>query len=292
MNEPWILVDVSYLAHRAYHSMKTADLRRGENPVGAVYGFLAEVKRLGERFGSRRFLFAFDSSKSLRRQKYSWYKNRAVTNDPKMLATKKAIYKQVQRLCDPILPAIGFQNCVTLDGYEADDVIYRAADEAHRLGRHAVMVSADEDLYQRISRRCVQYRPFNKEMVDLEEFRKRYEGIDPTDWPMVKALAGCKSDTVPGIPGVGEVYAARWVADVTIPSKQQKQIDEYVRANRHRPALEVVTLPFAGCPPVTLRDDDWTDHDWNIAVKELGMETLTREMQPSVGMNLSTSKSD
>ena len=84
--------------------------------------------------------------------------------------------------------------------------------KAIEFGWRFVIVSTDQDLWQLLSGdRVTVWNPRTKKMLTEQAFRERW-GIGPSQWADVKAIAGCPGDGVPGVPGVGEKTAAKFMA--------------------------------------------------------------------------------
>lgn len=105
-----------------------------------------------------------------------------------------------------------------VDGYEADDVIATACSEAmvakagrgdDRLFERVVVASGDKDLLQLVSPRVSVRAPTQR--YDTEQAVVERWGIGPAFIGDMLALAGDKSDNIPGIDGCGPVTAAKWL---------------------------------------------------------------------------------
>ncbi|MHB1757948.1 MAG: DNA polymerase I [Leptospirillum sp.] len=100
---------------------------------------------------------------------------------------------------------------VSVDGYEADDVIatlaHRWIDQAQG-DSHVVVMSADKDLLNVVSDRVTVFDPMTKKRFGVSEVIDRW-GVLPSQIPDLLALMGDTSDNIPGVPGVGPVTAAK-----------------------------------------------------------------------------------
>jgi 5'-3' exonuclease len=118
-----ILIDSNSICHAAKHSM--GDLSYEERKVGVIFGFLLQLLSLSKLLKSNRFVFIWDSRKSLREQIFPDYKykrkNKEKTKEEKEM--DDIAYAQFNILRTEIIPALGFQNNFMFDGYEADDLI-------------------------------------------------------------------------------------------------------------------------------------------------------------------------
>ena len=115
-------------------------------------------------------------------------------------------FDQFKQLRKRILPRIGFNNNHLQTGYEADDLIAKyVKDNAEEL----VIASADNDLLQLLYFADFLNLSKNK-LITSKSFFSEY-GILPAQWGMVKQIAGCSSDNVKGIQGVGEITAIKYL---------------------------------------------------------------------------------
>ena len=120
----WVVVDTSFLAYQAMHTM--GKLSHGDEATGIIFGFLTRVLTLGEKFGTNKFVFAFDTpaDKGVRRKAWPDYKiNRGKDDTPAEKQAKRDLHKQLDTLREKILPSIGFKNVYQQMGFESDDII-------------------------------------------------------------------------------------------------------------------------------------------------------------------------
>ena len=266
------ILDVSYLCHRARYS--TGGLAFGGIPVGVTFGVLREIHKLLDLFAPTHWVFAFDAGGTGKRgEVYGDYKAHRKKEDrtPEEMEELKAFYQQVKDLYHKHLPACGFKNIIKARGYEADDLIARACEQLHSQRDEGYIISADEDLYQLLRGHISQYLPKNGKIITSEAFRKEY-GIRPEQWPNVKAMAGCSSDNIKGIPGVGEKTAVKFLREQLNPSsKKYESILDNMKI--HNVNLPLVSLPYNGTPEVTIRDDEFSLKKMRDVESSLGIKS-------------------
>ena len=252
-----ILIDVSNLANRALHT--TGGLVREDGtPIGVIYGILRDVREIERTFRTNTLVFLFDSQESIRKGMYPEYKSkRRKDREAEPIEKKearKAMYEQVNLLPE-LLREAGCRNLHRLRGYEADDLIASIVCNDQEL--EFVIYSSDSDCFQLLqSGRVTQWLPTAKYELTEEEFTEKYKVL-PCQWASVKAWAGCPTDNIEGIRGIGEKKAADFLnGKFGKPEIFTDRIDVY---NRNHP---LVKLPLAGCPVVRLREQvtriDWT----------------------------------
>ncbi len=102
-------------------------------------------------------------------------------------------------------------------GYEADDIIGRLALE-YAWCKDVRIVASDKDCAQCVTETCRMYVPAvgsrPEEIRGPAEIKAKY-GVEPKDMGLWIALVGDKSDTIKGVPGVGEKRATQLIADCT-----------------------------------------------------------------------------
>jgi DNA polymerase-1 len=268
----WLVLDCHYLCWRAFYT--TGGLSFGGHQTGTVYGFLRDVRGLQELHDTQNVVFAFDGGSGRRVELFPDYKAsryaKAVGMLPEERESHEAFLTQIRKLRKLYLPTIGFRNILWQEGYEADDVI---ASVCRGLGRaeDAVVVTADSDLFQLLAPNVVLYNPQKKKAITEKSFKDEW-GIPPTLWADVKAIAGCSTDDVPGIRGVGEKTAAKFISGFLTAGRGYNSI---VAGNGiWRRNLELTRLPFPGTRRFELQDDEVTPEKWDYVTGRLGMKSL------------------
>src|SRR5207253_7159061 len=97
-----------------------------------------------------------------------------------------------------------------LAGFEADDVIGTLAAHGAEAGFEVVIVTADKDMLQLV-RPGVRVFHTGREVFLDESGVKDFFGVEPGQVADVLALMGDSVDNVPGVPGVGQVTAKKWI---------------------------------------------------------------------------------
>lgn len=274
MAKSWLFLDCSFLCHRV--RFKMGDLSFQGVPTAVCFGFLRDVLYLQEYFSTNHLAFCFDSRKNLREKFYTGYKEdrrKKYTNyTEEELADLGAFRHQVKELRTTILPELGFRNIFVSPGFEADDLLASCC-EALTGKDDAVIVGSDKDLYQLLSPCVVMFKIIQKKVYTEKDLAKDFCGIEPSQWHMVKALAGCKTDSIPGIPGVGEKTAAKFLKTLlnekSLAYKNVKANEETWRRN-----IQLTKLPYPGTPKVELVEDEVTDAKWRAIIKKYDMKSL------------------
>jgi len=202
-----LLIDANYLGHRARYT--TGPLSYKGRPTGVIFGFLNQLFTLAKKTVPDEVVFVWDSRRSLRKEAYSFYKNKSKThNDEGPDRELLDAFKQFQELKRDILPQLGFANNFVQSGYEADDIIASIVQQDK--GNFTVATS-DNDLLQLLDH-CQIYNLGKDKYITRQNFVEDY-GIRPIQWAEVKKIAGCSSDNVPGVQGVGEKTAIKYLRE-------------------------------------------------------------------------------
>ena len=253
-----IILDGPYLGYQAMFAMRNLH-DDGEAPPTAhiMYAVLSRILAFGQTFRTNRFVICWDSMESNRKAILPSYKeHRGDALTPEQKESRIETKRQMRVLRQEVLPEIGFTNNFCKRGYEADDLIAQAC--AETIDGDAIIVSADEDLLQLLDARTRIYSPSKHAMVTSAIFQEEY-GIYPSNWAMAKAYAGCDTDEVPGVKGVGIKTAIKYITGKLSPtSKAHAAITAPEVAQMVQRNLKLVRLPMAGTPLLQLGLDDFS----------------------------------
>ena len=179
------------------------------HPIGGTIGFMKSLQKVCGMFTPDEIIVAWDghSGSSKRKKMNKNYKdgrkpvrfNRRMVelNDEEQVVNKAEQYiKLVEYLNEtPIIQ-------IVVDYVEADDIIAYACRHDKYKGWHKHIISSDRDFFQLINEETVLYRPIQKKLVDEASLMEEH-GIHPNNFALARAIAGDKSDNLPGIPRAG-----------------------------------------------------------------------------------------
>ena len=201
-----ILIDGNSLLFRAYYALPSMTARDG-TPTGAIHGFLSMLLKL-LRYEPDHFAVAFDlKSPTFRHMKYEAYKAGRRETPPDLIA-------QIDLLKE-LLCEMGIR-VLTLEGYEADDILGTISLRAERSGLESLIVTGDRDALQLVSESnhvLLTKKGISETVEYTPGLLKEVFGLTPDHMKDLKALMGDSSDNIPGIPGIGEKTALKLLAD-------------------------------------------------------------------------------
>ncbi|BBX08393.1 DNA polymerase I [Mycolicibacterium aichiense] len=204
-----LLLDGNSLAFRAFYALPAENFKTKNGlTTNAVYGFTAMLINLLRDETPTHVAAAFDVSRqTFRKEKYPEYKEgRSATPDE---------FRGQIEITKEVLNALGI-TVLAEPGFEADDIIATLATQAEQEDYRVLVVTGDRDALQLVSPDVTVLYP-RKGVSDLTRFTpeavvEKY-GLTPTQYPDFAALRGDPSDNLPGIPGVGEKTAAKWILE-------------------------------------------------------------------------------
>ncbi|MET7849300.1 DNA polymerase I [Streptomyces avermitilis] len=217
-----MLMDGHSLAYRAFFALPAENFTTATGqPTNAIYGFASMLANTLRDEAPTHFAVAFDvSRKTWRSEEFTEYKaNRSKTPDE---------FKGQVELIGELLDAMHAQR-FAVDGFEADDIIATLATQAEAEGFEVLIVTGDRDSFQLVSDHTTVLYP-TKGVSELTRFtpEKVFEkyGLTPAQYPDFAALRGDPSDNLPGIPGVGEKTAAKWINQFGSFAELVERVDE------------------------------------------------------------------
>ncbi|MGW6914125.1 DNA polymerase I [Kitasatospora sp. NPDC054939] len=202
-----MLLDGHSMAYRAFYALPVENFNTSTGqPTNAVYGFASMLANTVRDERPTHLAVAFDLSRqTFRSAEFPDYKaNRSKTPDE---------FRSQVGLIGELLDAMHVPR-MTAEGFEADDIIATLATAAEAAGFDVQIVTGDRDSLQLVTDRVTVLYP-TKGVSELtrytpEKVAEKY-GVTPRQYPDLAALRGDPSDNLPGIPGVGEKTAAKWV---------------------------------------------------------------------------------
>ena len=204
------LLDAYALIFRGYYAfIKNPRINSKGMDTSAIMGFMNSLFDVIRREKPDHLAVAFDKGGSIERTElFEAYKaNRDVTPE----AIKIAVPYIQQILKGMKIPV------VELSGYEADDLIGTLAKQAEKEGFTVYMVTPDKDFGQLVSDHIFMYKPARMgngiEIWGIPEVQQRFGVERPEQVIDYLGMMGDASDNIPGLPGVGDKTAQKFIAE-------------------------------------------------------------------------------
>jgi len=196
------LVDAMSNIHRAYHAIQRLSTSAGK-PTNAIYGFVTMLRKMLREHTPEYLAVAWDGpERTLRHEAYAEYKANRVPMASDLASQIPDIRRILEAYRIPILE---------LPGYEADDVIGTLSKKAAAQGFDVVIVTADKDMLQLVSPGIRVFHTGRERFLD-DAGVQEFFGVAPGQVSDVLALMGDSVDNIPGVPGVGQVTAKKWIS--------------------------------------------------------------------------------
>jgi len=202
-----LLLDGHSLAYRAFYALPVENFSTQTGQVtNAVFGFTSMLINMLRDEQPTHVAVAFDVSRqTFRLEEYPEYKANRATTKPEF-AGQVPLIKEV-------LDALGIA-VLEKPGYEADDIIATLAGQAAAEGIPTSIITGDRDAFQLVND-LVTVLYLKRGVSEMDRMtpakvEERY-GIPPSLYRVKAALVGEDSDNLPGVPGVGDKTAAKWI---------------------------------------------------------------------------------
>ncbi|KAA3625210.1 MAG: DNA polymerase I [Flavobacterium sp.] len=202
------LVDAYALIFRGYYAfIKNPRINSKGMDTSAILGFTNSLLDVIKRERPDHLAVCFDKGGSeARNEMFTEYKaNRDETPDAIRIAVP---------YIEEILKAMHIPIMVK-EGYEADDVIGTLAKKAEKEGYKTYMVTPDKDFAQLVSENIFMYKPVfggGYETWGIPEVKEKFEVDDPSQVIDYLGMMGDSADNIPGLPGVGDKTAKKFIA--------------------------------------------------------------------------------
>jgi DNA polymerase I len=202
------LLDAFALIFRGYYAfIKNPRINSKGMDTSAIMGFTNSLLDVIKREKPDHLAVCFDRGGSVARtESFPEYKaNRQET--PEAIKIAVPIIEEILKAMK--IPA------VVLAGYEADDIIGTLAKQAEKEGYQTFMVTPDKDFAQLVSENIFMYRPRfggGYETWGIPEVQEKFGVERPEQVIDFLGMMGDSVDNIPGLPGVGEKTAKKFLA--------------------------------------------------------------------------------
>ena len=268
------LIDGHALIFKMYYAfMRRPMINSKGADTSILFGFTKYLLELIEREKPTHLAVSFDPpGGTFRNQMYPAYK-----------ANRPETPQLVIDALDPLIQICKAMNIPVLmkAGFEADDVIGSMAVKAAAEGMDVYMVTPDKDYGQLISDHIWQYKPGraggDDEIVGVPEICARYGIERPEQVIDMLTICGDASDNVPGVKGIGEVWAGKLVSQygtleniyANIDKLTQKQRDMFVASRPYIDLSKKLVTIKTDVPIETGLDEMAVNLDYSPAIADL-----------------------
>ena len=226
------LIDGNSLAYRAFFALPESIATSDGRPTNAIFGFASMLVKILTDYGEVPTVVVWDAGMSGRKEISADYKAQR-SSRPDLL---KLQWPHLR----PLVEAFGYRN-ISVEGFEADDVIAALTAQARDRGIPVMVVTGDRDAYQLVQdgvRIMTTSRGITDTKVyDTQGVIDRY-GISPEKIPDFIGLKGDTSDNIPGVPGIGDKTASELLQRFGDLETVLNSVDEISGAKRKQNLTE------------------------------------------------------
>jgi DNA polymerase I len=250
MQKTIAVIDTFGFFFRSYFAMPPLKSKSGF-PTGLLTGFLNFLSKISKEHEADYMVFCLESKvKGFREDIYGDYKG----NRP----DAPEDFKAQLPIAIEWLHKLGLKT-MSVDSFEADDIIAAICKVAQKDGLKTRIVSHDKDLYQLIKDgQTVVWEPSKKIIVDEEGCIAKF-GVHPSLFIDFQALIGDSVDNVPGVRGIG-------------PKTAEKLINEY----------KTIENLYANIDKITGRTKELLEAGYENAIMSKKLVTLKSDILESI----------
>ncbi|MGP5522906.1 DNA polymerase I [Glutamicibacter arilaitensis] len=195
------------MAFRAFYALPAENFATSTGQhTNAVHGFVSMLLTMIRQQKPTHVAVAFDlDTPTFRSLEYTEYKGGRNK-------TPEEFYGQID-LIQEVMKAMNIPS-ITLESYEADDILATLATQGEEAGFNVLVVSGDRDAFQLITDKTLVLYPkkgiSDIPPMDADAVEAKYF-VRPERYSDLAALVGETADNLPGVPGVGPKTAAKWI---------------------------------------------------------------------------------
>jgi DNA polymerase-1 len=202
-----LVIDGHSMAFRAFYALPPENFSTDSGQhTNAVHGFTSMLLTMIRQQKPTHVAVAFDlETPTFRSLEYTEYKGGRNK-------TPEEFYGQID-LITKVMDAMRIPT-ISMDGYEADDIIATLSVQGEAAGWDVLVVSGDRDAFQLITDKVLVLYPkkgiSDIPPMDAAAVEAKYF-VPPNRYSDLAALVGESADNLPGVPGVGPKTAAKWI---------------------------------------------------------------------------------
>ncbi|MGA7206424.1 MAG: DNA polymerase I [Specibacter sp.] len=202
-----LVIDGHSMAFRAFYALPPENFATDTGQhTNAVHGFTSMLLTMIRQQKPTHVVVAFDlDTPTFRSLEYTEYKGGRNK-------TPEEFYGQID-LIIKVMAAMKIPT-ISVDGFEADDIIATLSVQGETAGWDVLVVSGDRDAFQLITDKVLVLYPkkgiSDIPPMDAAAVEAKYF-VPPNRYSDLAALVGETADNLPGVPGVGPKTAAKWI---------------------------------------------------------------------------------
>ena len=202
------LLDAFALIFRGYYALiKNPRINSKGMDTSAILGFTNSLLDVIRREKPDHLAVAFDKGGSVARtEAYTPYKAHRLETPEAIKIAVPYIHKILEAMHIPIIEVAGF---------EADDLIGTLSVQAEKAGYQTFMVTPDKDFAQLVTDNVFMYKPARMgngiEIWGVDKVKEKFEVEDPKQVIDYLGMMGDAADNIPGLPGVGDKTAKKFI---------------------------------------------------------------------------------
>jgi DNA polymerase-1 len=249
------LLDAYALIFRGYYAfIKNPRINSKGMDTSAIMGFMNSLMDVIKREKPDHLAVAFDNGGSkLRNEIFPEYKAHRDATPEAIKIAVPYIQSLLKAMHIPI---------IEVKGYEADDLIGTIAKQAEKENYKVFMVTPDKDFAQLVSENIFMYKPARMgngiEIWGVPEVLEKFQIERPEQVIDFLGMMGDAADNIPGLPGVGEVTAKKFLKEygsmenlLANTDKLKGKMKENIEANKEKGILsKTLATILLDCPVV------------------------------------------
>ena len=281
------LLDAFALIFRGYYALiKNPTINSKGMDTSAIVGFMNSLLDVIKRENPHHLAVAFDKGGSHERtEAFAEYKSNRLETPEAIRIAIPYIYEILKAMHIPI---------IVKEGFEADDLIGTLSVQAEKAGYQTFMVTPDKDFAQLVTDNVFMYKPARMgngiEIWDKEKVRAKFDVKEPIQVIDFLGMMGDASDNIPGLPGVGDKTARKFIKEYgsmenllahthELKGKMKEKIEENAELGLLSKQLATIKLDC----PVEFHEEDFMMNTPDFQkVTELFQELEFRRMQETM----------
>lgn len=203
------LIDGMAIIYRAYFAfIKNPRITSNGLNTSAVFGFANTILEILKKENPSHIAAVFDTKAPTERHEiFPEYKAQREAMPDDLAKSLPFVFRLIEGFNIPV---------ITMDGYEADDIIGTLAKKGEKVGYTTYMMTPDKDFAQLVSPNIFMYKPARfgngVEVLGVDEVKEKWSIEHPDQVIDILGLWGDSVDNIPGVPGVGEKTAKKLIA--------------------------------------------------------------------------------